>query len=415
MYAHPDVAKWLTLDKAGRSLPQGLYVSDEAFAFDTQVMLKSVWLFACTVAHVKKPGDFYLFEMANASVIIVRGRDGEVRGFHNSCAHRGAKICSQASGSGPRFTCPYHQWSYGLDGRLLAARNMPEGFEKSANGLKPVAIENVAGMIFICLGDNPPPIGRAKTDIAEQVSLYNLDRLKVAVQEDIVHQANWKLVMENNRECYHCDSNHPELNHTFVPYGFDADTPVATTTCQVGDSYLSRLIAGWKDLGIHHDLIEFPEDGWHRVSRLPMAEGTSSATLDGQPASRLPIWSLPESDSSSLSVHTQPNSWHHFFCDHAVTFSLTPLGPDSTLLRTSWLVHEDAVEGVDYDPEKLCAVWRATNHQDGHLSEINHAGIATDGYNQGFYSLDEHLVEAFKNFYVDRSRLALAGIGEVAA
>jgi glycine betaine catabolism A len=370
-------------------------------------MLKSVWLYACTVAHVKKPGEFYLFEMANASVIIVRGRDGEVRAFHNSCAHRGAKLCSQASGSNPRFTCPYHQWSYGLDGRLLAARNMPEGFEKAANGLKPVAIENIAGLIFICLGENPPPIGRAKPDIAEQVSLYNLDRLKVAVQEDMVHQANWKLVMENNRECYHCDSNHPELNHTFVPYGFDNDTPVATGACAADDPYLSRQIARWKDLGIHRDLIEFPEGGWHRVSRLPMAEGTCSATLDGQPASRMPIWSLPEIDSSSLSLHTQPNSWHHFFCDHVVTFSLTPLGPDSTLLRTSWLVHEDAVEGVDYDPENLCAVWRATNQQDGHLSEINHAGIATDGYSQGFYSLDEELVEAFKDFYVAQARAAL--------
>lgn len=402
------VSQWLALDKPGRSLPQELYVSPEAFEFDTQVMLKSVWLYACTVAHVKNPGDYYLFEMANASVIVVRGRDGEVRAFHNSCAHRGAKICTAASGRNPRFTCPYHQWSYGLDGKLLSARNMPEGFDKTENGLKPVALENIAGLIFICLGANPPPVEPAKRDIAEQVKLYNLDRLKVAVQEDVVHQANWKLVMENNRECYHCDSNHPELNNTFVPYGFDADSPVACAVSPDADSYIGRLVARWKELGIHHDLIEFPDNGWHRVSRLPMAEGTSSATIDGQPASRLPIWSLPETDSSSLSVHTQPNSWQHFFCDHVVTFSLTPLAPDSTLLRTSWLVHEDAKEGVDYDVERLTHVWRATNLQDGHLSEINHAGIATDGYSQGFYSLDEHLVEAFKDFYVDRSRAVLA-------
>ncbi|MFM5893661.1 MAG: aromatic ring-hydroxylating oxygenase subunit alpha [Novosphingobium sp.] len=404
MYQHPDVEQWLAQDQPGRSLPQGLYISDEAFAFDTQVMLKSVWLFACTAAHVKNPGDFYLFEMANASVIIVRGRDGDVRAFHNSCAHRGAKICTQATGHGARFTCPYHQWSYGLDGRLLAARNMPEGFAKQANGLKPVALENIAGLIFICLGDSPPPIGRAKPEIAAQVSLYNLDRLKVAVQEDMVHQANWKLVMENNRECYHCDSNHPELNKTFVPYGFDSAMPVSGSD----GGYIAGQIARWKDLGIYHDLIEFPEGGWHRVSRLPMAEGTFAATLDGQPASRRPIWSLPEADSSSLSVHTQPNSWHHFFCDHVVTFSLTPIAPDQTLLRTSWLVHEDAVEGTDYDRDNLTAVWRATNAQDGHLSELNHAGIATDGYSQGFYSLDEGMVEAFKDFYVSRARSALA-------
>jgi Rieske 2Fe-2S family protein len=410
MSHYDPIAGWLALDRPGRTLPQGLYVSDAAFEFDTQTLLKSVWLYACTVAHVKKPGDFYLFEMANASIIVVRGRDGEVRAFHNSCSHRGAKICTAGKGSNPRFTCPYHQWSYGLDGKLLAARNMPDGFAKADHGLKPVALENLGGLLFICLADNPPPIERAKHDIADQVSLYNLDRLKVAVQEDMIHQANWKLVMENNRECYHCDSNHPELNQTFLAYGFDSDTPVESEESKACDAYVGRQIAKWKELGIYRDLIEFPDDGWHRVSRLPMAQGTTSATLDGQPASRLPIWSLPESDSSSLSIHTQPNSWHHFFCDHVVTFSLTPLGPDSTLLRTSWLVHEDAVEGQDYDTESLCAVWRATNRQDGHLSELNHAGIATDGYTQGHYSLDEQMVEAFKDFYVSRSRAALASL-----
>lgn len=410
MSHYDPINRWLALDQKGRTLPQGLYVSDEAFRFDTQVLLKSVWLYACTVAHVKNPGDFYLFEMANASIIIVRGRDDEVRAFHNSCAHRGAKICTAEKGSNPRFICPYHQWSYGLDGKLLAARNMPEGFEKSVNGLKPVALENAGGMLFICLADNPPTIERAKRDIADQVSLYNLERLKVAVQEDMVHQANWKLVMENNRECYHCDGNHPELNRSFVSYGFDNDTPVESSEAASCDTPIGRQIARWKELGIYRDLIEFPDNGWHRVSRLPLAEGAYAATLDGQPASRLPIWSIPETISSSLSIHTQPNSWHHFFCDHVVTFSLTPLSPDSTLLRTSWLVHEDAVEGVDYDAENLCAVWRATNVQDGHLSELNHAGIATDGYTPGHYSLDEQMVEAFKDFYVDRSRLALAAI-----
>jgi Rieske 2Fe-2S family protein len=106
-------------------------------------------------------------------------------------------------------------------------------------------------------------------------------------------------------------------------------------------------------------------------------------------------------------VWTQPNSWHHFCCDHVVTFSLTPLGPEKTLLRTTWLVHEDAVEGVDYDPDNLAAVWRATNAQDSHFSAINHQGIKGDGYRPGMYSVEEKLVDAFKTFYVERSRAAL--------
>lgn len=406
------ITRWLEQDQPGRTLPQGLYVSDEAFAFDTQVLLKSVWLYACTAAHVKQPGDYYLFEMANASVIIVRGRDGEVRAFHNSCAHRGAKVCTAMTGSNPRFMCPYHQWTYGLDGKLLAARNMPEGFDKQQHGLRPVALENIGGLIFLCLSDNPPPIDQARADIAERVEIYNLDKCKVAVQDDIVEHANWKLVMENNRECYHCDLNHPELLKSLSTSGFGKGLPDDATAAAEGarfDAALAQHHAAWQIAGLYTHLVEFPDNSWHRVVRLPLAEGSRSQTLDGQPASRLPICSHPGTEDSSLSVWTQPNSWHHFCHDHVVTFSLTPLGPDRTLLRTSWLVHEDAQAGVDYDPDNLAAVWRATNAQDSALAALNHAGVATDGYRPGPYSLEEKLVDAFKSFYVDRARAVLNG------
>lgn len=413
MSAHQSVSAWLDLDQPGRSLPQGLYVSREAFEFDTQVMLKSVWLYACTVAHVKRPGDYYLFEMGNTSVIIVRGRDGEVRAFHNTCAHRGAKLCTKASGSNPRIMCPYHQWTYGLDGRLLAARNMPDGFDKGDHGLRSVALEDVGGLIFICLSDNPPSIERARADVAERVEIYNLDRCKVAVQDDLIETANWKLVMENNRECYHCDVNHPELLKSLSTSGFGKGLPGDEMGAAQGerfDEYLDAQQAAWREAGLYTHLVEFPDDSWHRVIRLPLAQGARSQTLDGQPASRLPICDHPGTEDSSLSVWTQPNSWHHFCHDHVVTFSLTPLGADRTLLRTSWLVHEDAVEGEDYDAENLAAVWRATNRQDSMLASLNHAGVSTDGYRPGPYSLEEKLVDAFKIFYVDNARAALTAL-----
>eukprot|EP01034_Spumella_vulgaris_P000030 gene30-41_t len=126
---------------------------------------------------------------------------------------------------------------------------------------------------------------------------------------------------------------------------------------------------------------------------LPLAGGAVSQTMDGKVASRKLIGPFTEPNSSSLSVWTQPNSWHHFCCDHVVTFSLVPLAPDKTLLRTSWLVHEDAEQGVDYDPDNLAAVWRATNRQDSHLAKINHQGIAGDGYREGPYSTEEKLVD----------------------
>ena len=225
MSAHPDIGRLLDRARPGYTLPQALYVGQEAFDFDTRVMLPSVWLYACTVAHVKQPGDWFLFELAHNSVIVVRGRDGEVRAFHNTCRHRGARICDGQGGSAARLTCPYHLWTYGLDGKLLAARAMPEGFDKSEHGLVPVALENIGGLIFVCLSDDPPPIDRVKADIAAQIGIYDLERCKVAVQDELVEDANWKLVMENNRECYHCDSNHPELIACLGTDGFGKGLP----------------------------------------------------------------------------------------------------------------------------------------------------------------------------------------------
>ena len=394
-----SVANWLSNDRKGHTLPRGLYVSDEAFAFDTQVMLKSVWLYACTVAHVKNAGDYFVFELAGNSIIILRGRDNEVRAFWNSCRHRGAKICLEQSGRAPRLMCPYHQWTYGLDGKLLAARSMAEDFDKADHGLNPVALENVGGLIFICLSDNPPPIGRVKADIADQIAVYGLEKLKVAVQDDYIDDANWKLVMENNRECYHCDVGHPELISVLGTTGFGKDAPA--------DDYLETKRAEWQALGIDHDVIEFPDGWWHRIARLALANGAVTQSIDGKLACQKLIGPFKAPETSSLSVWTQPNSWHHFCCDHVVTFSLTPVGPDKTLLRTSWLVHEDAVEGVDYNPDHLAALWRATNVQDGHFSMVNHQGIANDGYVQGPYAVEENLVEDFKDFYVDRAKAAL--------
>lgn len=410
MSRYDRIAALLDQDRDGYTLPQSLYVGEEAFEFDTQVMLKSVWLYACTVAHVKQPGDFYLFELANNSIIVIRGRDGEVRAFYNSCRHRGARLCEGETGRAPRLMCPYHQWTYGLDGGLLAARNMPDGFDKREHGLVPVAIENIGGLIFLCMSDTPPPIDRVKQDIAGQIAMYDLEHCKVAARDDLIEDANWKLVMENNRECYHCDVNHPELVSCLGTSGFGKGLPEDEVGAVDDPGYGAAVEAEraeWKRLGIYHDLIEFPDSWWHRVARLPLANGAVSQTMDGKVASTRLLGPFREPNNSSLSVWTQPNSWHHFCCDHIVTFSLTPVAADKTLLRTSWLVHEDAVEGVDYDVARLTAVWRATNVQDGYLAAINHIGIRTDGYRPGPYSSEEKLVQRFKGFYAEQARAAL--------
>ncbi|MCX7283450.1 MAG: aromatic ring-hydroxylating dioxygenase subunit alpha [Novosphingobium sp.] len=292
MTSFPSLRSQFESVKAGYTLPRDLYVGEEAFQFDTQVLLKSVWLYACTVAHVKNAGDTYVFELANNSVIIVRGKDGEIRAFYNTCTHRGARICQTGQSKNARFSCPYHFWSYNLDGKLIAARDMPEGFDKAAHALRPVSIENVGGLLFLCLSDNPPPIDRVKQDIGSQIALYQLDKLKIAATEELIDQANWKLVMENNRECYHCESNHPELLKSLDGSGFGKGLP-EDNVCGVktdAEKAIEAQRAEWEALGIYHDLIEFPDGWWHRVARLGLAPGAVTQTLSGKPASTKLIW-----------------------------------------------------------------------------------------------------------------------------
>src|SRR5258706_2236462 len=210
-----DISALLRTRPAGHSLPQAFYTSAAAFEFDLAAIFGKSWLFAGFEAEVREPGDYLSFLVGRWPVIILRGRDGELRAFHNSCRHRGSILCKPGQGSAARLVCPYHRWTYGLDGRLLAAGRMPDDFQKSEHGLKPVHLETIAGAIFICLAETPPDIATMRRDLTPLLAPHNLQHAKLAYQSTLVEYANWKLVMENGRECYHCATGHPELSHTF--------------------------------------------------------------------------------------------------------------------------------------------------------------------------------------------------------
>ena len=175
-------------------------------------------------AELPEPGDFVTVEVGPYSVIIVRDDDEEVRAFHNVCRHRGSRILDEERGSVGNLVCPYHHWTYGVDGCLLHAENQPATFDRSRFGLKPVHVRSVGGLVFICLADEPPAdFDEVAARIEPYLAPYGLRRTKVAHQIDIVEDGNWKLVMENNRECYHCDG-HPELISAYFPlHGYTAE------------------------------------------------------------------------------------------------------------------------------------------------------------------------------------------------
>ncbi len=267
---------------------------------------------------------------------------------------------------------------------------------------------------------------RAACTRATSVSIYlayiaphRLRDTRIAFQTDLVEDGNWKLTMENNRECYHCSANHPELTVPLFAYGFGFAPDSIDDTARADIARYETLVTEshdrWEAQGIPSRLVEHLSGRatGFRTERLVLDRDGESHTADTRVACRRLLGDLREKRLGGLHVWTQPNSWHHLMSDHAITFCALPLGPDRTLLRTTWLVHKDAVEGVDYDLANLTAVWQATNRQDANLVGITQAGVSSPAYRPGPYSPHtEGLVEEFCTWYVERMAAGLrAGQG----
>lgn len=396
--------------RANFSLEQAFYTSPEIFDLDIEAIFFRTWIYVGVEPDVPDEGDVMVVDIGRASVLILRDDDGNVRAFHNVCRHRGARLVHEPKTSVGKLVCNYHAWTYDLDGALLRAEHMGAGFDTSCHSLKPVHLRSVAGLLFICLADEPP------TDIdelAERMGPYlephAVRDTKVAFQSDIIEEGNWKITMENNRECYHCAGNHPELTIPLFEYGFGF-APESMDEAKAKEAHryecmVDDLHDEWEGAGFPSKEIDHLDDRitGFRTQRLPIDRAGESQTLDTKVACRRLLGTLTEPKMGGLSFWTQPNSWHHFMSDHIVTFSVIPLSPDRTLLRTKWLVHKDAVEGVDYDLKRLTEVWIATNDQDGTLVGYQHAGVKSPAYEPGPYSpYTEGLVEKFVNWYCRR-------------
>ncbi|HEY9536841.1 MAG TPA: aromatic ring-hydroxylating dioxygenase subunit alpha [Kiloniellaceae bacterium] len=370
----------LAARRPGHSLPQGLYSDAAIFDLDVSLIYHREWLFAGHTCEVPEAGDFLTLRVGAAEAVIVRGADGVVRAFHNTCRHRGSRICQKDRGSAARLVCPYHQWTYDLEGRLLFARDMGPAFDPSAHGLKPVHCETVAGYIFVCFAAIAPDFAPVKARIAPYMVPHGLENAKVAYQTTIVEKGNWKLVWENNRECYHCSGSHPELCRTFS----DAPTITGVERAET-DQSLAQHWARCEAAGLPSTFF-LSGDGQYRVMRSPLLRETESFTLSGKPACARPLGDIAVPRIGSMLLFHYPSTWNHLLRDHATSFQVTPLSPQETQVTTKWLVHKDAVEGVDYDLKTLTEVWNATNDQDRRLVEQNQLGINSPAYEPGPYA-----------------------------
>jgi len=410
MPAQNDLITLLNAQKTGFSLSGPFYTDADILAADMEHIWLKEWIFAASAAELPKAGSYVTLQLGKFPVVIARGQDGVVRAFHNVCRHRGQRICSKPSGNAVKLVCPYHQWTYETDGRLLWARDMGTDFQPSQHGLKPVHCEIAAGMVFICLAQTAPDFSGVKAAADRYSAPHRMDELKVAHQSRIVENGNWKLVLENNRECYHCAGSHPSLCRTFNddPDLVGADDSLSSP---VGAAHVNRC----EDAGLPSRYLISDNEQW-RLVRIPFVGDAVSYTMDGKAAAPL-IPGMPFANAGSLLFFHYPNTWNHFLSDHVLNFRVLPISATETEVVTTWLVHKDAVEGRDYNLTRLTEVWEATNDEDRRVVEENQIGINSPAYESGPYSArQESGVIQFVDWYVSfLKRAALAAQSAIAA
>jgi len=411
----PSLHALLSNRKAGHSLPATFYRSDALFQADIDLIFSRHWIYVGVEPDVPEPGDVMRVDIGATSILILRDDDMEVRAFHNVCRHRGARLVTDHKATVGNLVCRYHSWTYDLTGKLIFADHMGAGFDTSCHGLKPVHLRSLAGLLFICLAKQPPEDFDAMAEaMTPYIAPHDVANTKVVHQSDLIEEGNWKLTMENNRECYHCGANHPELTVPLFAYGFGfSPETLDDVEREQADRYAGMVQerhAHWESCGLPSREIEHlcSRVTGFRTERLPIDQHGESQTMDTRSASKKLLGRINDPRSGGLSFWTQPNSWHHFMADHIVTFAAFPLAPDKTLVRTKWLVHKDAREGEDYDLRNLLEVWEATNRQDADLVELGQKGVASPAYEPGPYSpFTEGLVEKFCDWYIDRMKAGL--------
>lgn len=383
----------------GMGLTRDFYTDTGIYALDLEQIFYKDWLFVAHTAELPQIGSYLTLQIGAYPILLTRAADGVIRAFINSCRHRGARVCPEASGKAAKLVCPYHQWTYHLDGRLFAARQMGPGFDRSQLALKAVHCESVAGYIFVCLAAEAPDFGPTRRHLEPYLLPHRLSEARIAFQSTIIEDGNWKLVWENNRECYHCAGNHPELARTYP------DTPTVTSVSGAEDD--PAIAEHWRRCESAGVVSQFKlsPDGQVRTARMPLLAPAESYTMTGRPAVRRRLSdSIPSGlNIGALLLFHYPTTWNHFLGDHAISFRVLPLGPTRTELTTKWLVHRDAVEGVDYNIEELTRVWLATNEQDRRIVRENQIGMNCPTYQPGPLSdVTEAGVRQFIDWYCGR-------------
>jgi len=347
-----------------RTLPGHYYTSPEIYAEEAERIFARRWLGVGRAAELANPGDFVTRTVARESIIVVRGQDGVVRAFYNVCRHRGTRLCEEPRGRlSETIQCPYHAWTYTLDGALIGAPHMSDvaGFDKRDYPLHAVPVGEWEGFLFINLGREPEPVARAFAPLAERFRRFNLARLRSARRIEYDVRANWKLLFQNYSECLHCPIIHPGL------------------------AKLTPYTSG------ENDLFEGPYLGGYMV----ITQDGGSLTMSGR-ACGVPVGDLPAEDLHRVYYYSIfPNMLLSLHPDYVMFHTLWPDGPERTRITCEWLFHPDSFDRPGFDPDDAVRFWDETNRQDWHVCELSHSGIASRAYQPGPYSPREGIAAAW--------------------
>jgi len=353
------------------TLPQSYYTDPAWYLREMETIHFDMWLCAGRTSQIPQAGDYFLRQVANASVIITRDEHNNIRAFHNVCRHRGTMLCQQDEGKfAGRIQCQYHAWTYKLDGTLANAPHMEkvQGFCESDYPLNAVATAVWDGHIFINLSVRPIPFEQHLAGLDRKFQPWRMAELQMVERRRYHLKANWKLIIQNYSECLHCPIVHPLLQKQSHYMSGDNEPPQPT--------YLG--------------------------GRMDLREGVQTLTMDGT-TKRCSLPGLSADDQRHVYYYCLlPNFFLNLHPDYMLTFTMWPKAVDQTDIICEWHFHPDEIRKPGFNPQDAVEFWDITNKQDWTLSDLAQQGISSKGYQPGPYSNREELLLALDRFVLDR-------------
>ena len=397
------ISKLIESAQRGSTQTQPFYCDDELFSLDMQKIVTRKWLLVDHVSRIPEPGEFFLYEVGRESIIIVRENDLTVNAFYNVCRHRGSLVCLEKQGKRTQFTCPYHAWSYQLDGSLKSARYMPQDFKPANYHLHKCHIRIHHGFVFINLSlDAVADFDEDFAVFEPHLEFHGFADAKIAHKASYPTDANWKLIVENFFECYHCVPAHPEYCSR---HPHDALVALGAGPSSGPEDAIEKFkpaLEAWEKsaskLGRPIGSVDDDEHSSHLklLQQRPHRSDIKSETENGQPVACL-MGKRKDFDFGRMHLSFSPFN-HIVACnDFTALIVFTPRSTTRTDVDITWLVDNKA-DNVDID--RMIWMWDVTTKQDKEITENNQRGISSSRYQPGRLSNQEQRVATFNNWYL---------------